>query len=117
MTLADMIRLDEDALICDLAETYHIFDYRSLPLKLVATLSVGLRDDSRIKMKKANVSVSTETFLLGLIADEIEIFRRGFSSGKDKPKLITDAFIEKPKAPTFTTGEELEKALAKIRGE
>lgn len=117
MTLADMIRLDEDALICDLAETYHIFDYRSLPLKLVATLSVGLRDDSRIKMKKANVSVSTETFLLGLIADEIEIFRRGFSSEKDKPKLITDAFIEKPKSPTFTTGEELEKALAKIRGE
>ena len=116
MTLADMIRLDEDALICDLAETYHIFDYRSLPLKLVATLSVGLRDDSRIKMKKANVSVSTETFLLGLIADRIEIFRRGFSSEKDKPKLITDAFTE-PKAPTFTTGEELEKALARIRGE
>ena len=48
-----MIRFDEDALICDLAETYHIYDYRSLPVKLVATLSAGLRDDSRIKLKAA----------------------------------------------------------------
>lgn len=45
-----MIAKDEDALICDLAETYRIFDYRSLPLKTVATFSVGLRENSRIKM-------------------------------------------------------------------
>ncbi len=41
-----MISRDEDALICDLAETYQIYNYKSLPARLVATLSVGLRDDS-----------------------------------------------------------------------
>ena len=36
-----MIFTDEEALICDLAETYQIFDYRSLPVRTVATLSAG----------------------------------------------------------------------------
>jgi len=48
-----MIHTDEDALICDLAETYHIFNYRELPPSLAATLSVGLKDDSRIKKEVA----------------------------------------------------------------
>ena len=46
-----MIKTDEDALICDLAETYQIYDYKSLPAYMVATFSVGLRENSRIKMK------------------------------------------------------------------
>ena len=58
-----MIEFDEDALICDLAETYHIFDYRSLPVQLVATLSVGLRDNSRIKMRAAGIPASKETIM------------------------------------------------------
>ena len=32
-----MIKTDEDALICDLAETYQIYDYKSLPAYMVAT--------------------------------------------------------------------------------
>jgi len=46
-----MIKLDENALICDFAETYHIYDYRQLPPTRVAVFACGLRDDSRIKMK------------------------------------------------------------------
>ena len=30
-----MIKTDEDALICDLAETYQIYDYKSLPAYMV----------------------------------------------------------------------------------
>lgn len=33
-----MIRADEDALVCDLAETYHIYNYRQLPARQVAVL-------------------------------------------------------------------------------
>ena len=40
MILANMIKTDEDALICDLAETYQIYDYKSLPAYMVATFSV-----------------------------------------------------------------------------
>ena len=117
MTLAGMIRLDEDALICDLAETYHVFDYRSLPVRLVATLCSGLRDNSRIKMKASKKPISNETFLLAVIADRIELLRHMFSSDKGKPMLLTDALSkEETSAPGFATGEELEKALAEIRG-
>ena len=84
MTLASMINFDEDALICDLAETYQIYDYRSLPVKLVATLSAGLRDDSRIKLSAAGYTVSQDTLLLAIIADRVEAFRYGFSEDASK---------------------------------
>ena len=121
MILADMIKTDEDALICDLAETYHIFDYRSLPLKLAATLSVGLRDDSRIKMKMANTPIGLDSFLLAVIADRVEQFRYGFTEDaqkkRNKPGSIVDALLTpKQSVPTFTTGAELERALNKVRG-
>lgn len=46
-----MIEEGEDELICDFAETYNIYDYRSFPIELIATLANGLRSDSRIRMK------------------------------------------------------------------
>ncbi len=82
-----MILLDEDALICDLAETYHIYDYRSLPLRTVATLAAGLRDNSRIKLKAAGTPVALETLLLASLADRVEAFRLGFTKDAEKGKL------------------------------
>lgn len=46
-----MIEEGEDELICDLAETYRIYDYKKLPIDYVSILACGLRSDSRIKMK------------------------------------------------------------------
>ena len=66
-----MISVDEGALICDLAETYGVYDYRSLPVQTVATLSVGLRDNSRIKMKVRGEKASRDTVLLALIRDHL----------------------------------------------
>ena len=37
-----MLALDEDAFICDMAQTYHVYDIRSLPLPYLATLASGL---------------------------------------------------------------------------
>lgn len=115
-----MINLDEDALICDLAETYQIFDYRSLPLRLVATLSAGLRDNSRIKLKLADMPVDLETLILASIADNLALFRAGFSKDKpSKPFLFTEAIQSetKPKVKGFRTAEEFEAALKRIKGE
>ena len=44
-----MLAADRDALICDLAETYHVLDLTALPVPLLATLAAGLRGDSRIR--------------------------------------------------------------------
>lgn len=116
-----MINLSEDALICDLAETYHIYDYRSLPVKLVATLSAGLRDDSRIKMIMADIPVPPDTLILAMIADRIELFRRSFSSkNKDTPVSLVELLCNRDTKKKnkgvvgFRTIEEFEAARARI---
>jgi hypothetical protein len=115
-----MIELDEDALICDLAETYHIYDYRSLPVQLVATLSAGLRDNSRIKLQAAESSVSLETIILASIADNLTVLRMGFSKdNRRKPFLFTELLNKDAKKQVvgFKTSAEFEAALTRIRGE
>ena len=115
-----MIRLDESSLICDLAETYQIFDYRSLPTLLVATLSAGLRDDSRIKLKAAGSTVSLETVILATIADNLSMLRAGFDkNNKRKPYLFTEAISgeKKSKVKGFKSVQDFETALKRIRGE
>ena len=55
-----MLKKDEEALICDFAETYHIYDYKRLPLTTVAALAVGLRENSRLKMAMNEAETTTE---------------------------------------------------------
>lgn len=117
-----MLNFDEDALICDLAETYNIYDYRSLPLSLVATLSAGLRDNSRIKLAITGNKVPQETMLLASIADRIEAFRYMLSSSKTgTPVSLVELLMNGQKKTNgvtrFRSGKDLEAALAKIRGE
>ena len=50
MILAAMLERSEDSLICDLAETYHIYDMRSFKASYIAILAAGLREDSRVMM-------------------------------------------------------------------
>lgn len=116
-----MIKLDENALICDLAETYQVFDYRSLPVHLVAALSAGLRDNSRIKLKIADSKVSLETVILATIADNLTVLRMSMDKrNKGKPFLFTEAIFsenKKQKVRGFKSAQEFEAALSRIRGE
>jgi hypothetical protein len=109
-----MIATDEDSLICDLAETYHVFNYRELPVKLLATLSVGLRADSRIKLKISEQPCSLEIWLLASIADRLTLI--GSAGSKEKPKLITDMLLQKEseQLQTFASGEDFVKAREKM---
>lgn len=68
-----MIHTDEDALVCDLAETYHIFNYRELPVETLATLSVGLSDDSRIKRKLRNVQSLPRYIVDAFVVDALNV--------------------------------------------
>lgn len=92
-----MIYIDEEALICDLAETYQIYDYKQLPLSKVAVFSCGLREDSRIKMKMSNQTVSFETLLLAGISDKLSVLlwtkTKDAEKGKNLPKMIMDGFL------------------------
>lgn len=95
-----MIRTDEDALICDLAETYHIFDYRAeLPCKKVALLAVGLRSTSRIKTKLAGFEQPFDIVLLASCLDRLKELvwfnTEDGQKGKNRPDSIADKFIIK----------------------
>lgn len=113
-----MIKTDESALVCDLAETYHIYDYRSLPLKTVATFSVGLRENSRIKMIMAGIKYSFETMLLASILDNLNLRTWAMSkdgqNGKNMPQSIVDKLlgreeVSESKYMLFDTAEAFEE--------
>lgn len=91
-----MLVLDRDALMCDLAETYHIYDIRSLPVKLLATFAVGLREDSRIKKKISGVKYSWEELLLARIADRLAaiIWLWGGYGDEKQPPSLLDSMLE-----------------------
>lgn len=60
-----------DELTCDMAETYGVFDVKRVPVQLLATLAVGLRDDSRVKRAASKTPYSDNTILLASIADSL----------------------------------------------
>lgn len=118
-----MIKADENALICDLAETYHIFNYRELPIHLLATLSVGLGEDSRIKKKLRNDRIDIKTMLLAAILDRLSILV-WFSSedgqkNKNRPSSILNALTgknEEGELMSFDSADDFENELRKRRG-
>lgn len=101
-----------------MAETYGLFDVRSLPLRTVATLSAGLRDDSRIKMQLRGDKIPRQDILTATIADGVNALLWRFGAYKEVPKSIVEAMlgIDKPTSNVkgFRTGAELEAALAEF---
>ena len=92
-----MLNLDRDALICDLAETYHIYDMRELPVLTLAALSVGLRDDSRIKMRLLGRKYMSPIMLMSLLVDDLQVLRAALTSMKEAtiPGGYVEAFTRK----------------------
>ncbi len=116
-----MIALDQSALVCDLAETYGVLDYKALPVKLLATLCAGLRDNSRIKMKCGGLNASPLELMVAHAADNLSLLRWGFTAagqkGKNRPLLFTDA-ISRERAQEvgrgYATGAEFDAAWAAL---
>lgn len=70
-----MLNVGEDILKCDMAETYHIYvtDWYDppFPISYLADLAVGLKDDSRIKMKMSERRLSLDQVLQTFIVDKL----------------------------------------------
>ena len=95
-----MIRDDEDALICDFAETYHIYDYRSLPASLAATLAAGLRDTSRIATNTTEAKASTANTILAIIADHLAAIRHILGDDTEIPSVTGALYQLDQEEPT-----------------
>ena len=120
-----MFNLDKDALLCDLAETYHIYDYRSLPCKMVATFSCGLRENSRIKMKIAGIVPIPEQVLMAAIADGARLTAwlqsKDGMTGENRPKsllgmLIGEESEDEKNIRIFESGEDFDKEWKRLIG-
>ena len=113
MILAHLLTDSEDEIICDLAETYHILNYRELSPDLVATLVIGLPDHSRIKKKIAKKTSTLEQELLALIIDlmAISMWNRSGRKGPKPPsiyKVLSKEDTEKDELESFDSPEEYE---------
>ena len=119
-----MLRADREALICDLAETYGVFDLRSLPVPLLATLASGLRDDSRIKMRLSGCRIPRRELLLAAAVDRLSLLWWGMSEdakhGTNRPKSLVAAFMEETEdtgdVMSFDSADAFEAAWAETTG-
>lgn len=119
-----MIAANRDALLCDLAETYHIYDFKALPATTLATLSVGLREESRIKMLMRGESITKTEMMLAAIVDRLSFLvwlqTEDAISGINRPVSILDQLLgmteEQGEIESFDTPEAFEKAWEIITG-
>ena len=123
MGLARMVGLDEGALICDFAETYRVFDWRSLPVKTAATLAMGLRPDSRIAQKLSGAAAPPDTLLLAMAVDALRVLAwqrtKDGAHGRNFPKSVLQALLGADSGkietgPGFGTAEEFDAWRARM---
>ena len=119
-----MINTDEDLFICDMTETYGVFNYRGLPLSLVATLSSGLRNNSRIRMKMDDAKVEFNTLMIAAMVDQLSFLAwtktKDAEDGMNKPESIVKSILgekENGQYETFETEKEFLTEWNRIAGE
>ena len=122
-----MMATDEDALICDVAETYHVLDIGALDVRLAATLAAGLAPDSRIMRKLRGQKPEDPLRLLAILADEAATIRWFLSTdGKENtnrpPSYLAmldggAAAGNDPGGLTFATPEAFEAYRAQLIGD
>lgn len=111
---------NQDALICDFAETYHIYDYKKLPAVLVASLAAGLRENSRSQMVLAGLKAAPEFLLLAGIVDRLSWLvwskTKDAQKGHNPPRSIMDGLVSRqPKeVSAYASGKDFESARTQI---
>lgn len=120
MTLASTLSECRCEMICDLAETYHIYDYKRVPGRLLGTLVAGLGVNSRVSQKLAGLEAPMDTVLTALLVDEVRNVTRMLGGVKDKEKPLSERFFTNS-APvreelTFKTGADFERERARLLG-
>lgn len=108
-----MIIFDEDALICDMAETYGVFDLYELPVQLAATLAVGLREDSRIKIKMSGMKMDFQKYILAALFDRVNWLcwtkTKDATHGSNMPVTILDLLLQNESKVDTSNSDNLMK--------
>lgn len=119
--LAELIASDEDALICDFAQYYHVLSWRSLPLRLAATLAAGLPEDSRSLMRVHGRTVPFSTELQAYAADRLTQVVWWLHSDASKPPSVVADLMgisagDDGNVQSYDSPEAFDAALAARKG-
>ena len=93
-----MYGLCKDELICDFAEYYHIYDMKAFPVRYIAILAVGLREESRTKIKMNNMKLGMQSLMLAKIADNTSFLvwakTEDGMKNVNRPPMILEALMK-----------------------
>lgn len=116
MFLALCIRECEDEMICDLAETYHVLNYKEYPPLLVGTLVFGLKDNSRVKLFLSDQKQPLDRILFARMVDELSFLSwantKDGQKNRNRPKSVLQTLLgieKKEEYATFDTYEEFQQ--------
>ena len=97
ISLAGVITDYEDEMICDLAETYGIYDYTKYEPLYIATLVSGLRTNSRVVMKMQGIGATNEEILSAMAVDGINtlvwMHTEDAEHGRNRPESVREALL------------------------
>jgi hypothetical protein len=101
MILAAMLERSEDSLICDLAETYHIYDMRSFRASYIATLAAGLREDSRVMMLFSGNKIRPSLLLQAASLDKLALLwwaeTKDGQKNRNRPESVVESLTKENK--------------------
>lgn len=107
-------------MICDLAEFYNIYDYKSFSVEYIATLCIGFPSNART-IKKINNGYSTEELLLANIVDRLSLIwwskTEDGQNNVNRPKLLIGSYAENKSdnaSMTFESGDDYEEMRQEI---
>ena len=110
-------------MVCDFAQVYQVLNWRSLPVRLAATLAAGLPPDSRSMMLLVGETVTLENTLRAIIADSLARFEWQMFGGPGSPRPVSILAAlhgtgeeEPTNIRTFDSPEEFEAAMAAVGG-
>ena len=110
-----MLNTDEDALTCDLMETYRILDMRELSPSKVAVFSCGLRETSRIQMVMSDSKINVYQMLLSGCFDYLALLAwfktEDGQKNINRPKSILNTLLNPEKENSvvgFRTADDFE---------
>lgn len=114
-----MLGTDETALVCDLAEVYHVLDYRALPVRTLAMLAAGLEEDSRIVRAMVGRPVKLTHLLMANAVDKLSMLwwakTEDGQKNRNRPELLTELLLKKQEEHEEFRGYDTAEELMAIR--
>ena len=107
--------MDEDALICDLAQTYGIVEYENYPARKIGVLAGGLPPEARIMKKIAGSVVTRDEMMTALIFDRLNWLcwskTKDAQHGWNRPESIAKRLMDPPKKEVLHGSKDVESFM------